>query len=581
MTAIAIERVFSPDPISVPGRHRRIILRTLRTSAFRSAGLFTLAFALANPGQTTAATFSSAILDAVDTGAVSIPELLGDTETTDLTRIVPEAAYPDGLGVMPTPGTRPGPRKLSNALNTPSLKGLDANPLSNLAVAYFQFIASHEIARSPTNLFEDISVPLGTNDPLRQTTGQTSFRQERSVATGGTAGTGPRTQQNDVTIAFDASTVYGSTQARETQLRTFTDGKLKTGTNGGLPIAPSGRPLAGDVRADENPTLQALHATFVREHNRIAEEIKAGCETCTDQEIFDGAKVLVANMQHKIFYDELMPIFIGTGDFDSVLPDPTLLANVEIAVNEFTAAAGRVGHTQVPDTILLKTPGMGAETSVPLRDCFFDRACLGDATDTEILLGAAHQAAEPIDAVVVDALRNGQRFGAAGPELIDLFATNINRGRDHGLPDYMTLRAALGFDPTIPLDALLPQEVLDLYLSLGLEIDALVGIFAEIRPNTAYMGATGTALWALQFRSLESTAPTFDDAKAQADMETWLKGIDIGWVLNRDFGGDLGFGATSAFLASTVAIPLPGTGSLLALALGVAAVRARRAARTA
>ena len=83
-------------------------------------------------------------------------------------------------------------------------------------------------------------------------------------------------------------------------------GKLKTydGFNGEfLPLAdddddstppvsfasfsPSKRYVAGDPRANEHAALTAMHVLFVREHNRIADEITSSNPAMLDEEVFN------------------------------------------------------------------------------------------------------------------------------------------------------------------------------------------------------------------------------------------------------------------------------------------------------
>lgn len=580
--------------------------------------------------QASSATFNEPFLNSVaglpGADPIERAQLLAPNQFEVLDRIAPNGggAYPASSGTPPTglPADSPAqPRRLSNTLSVPENVTPDAVPLSNLAVAMFQLMASHEIARSPTNPAEPIPLPVPSDDPIFND----PIDMDRSQTTGGAT----REQLNDITSAFDGSTVYGSTQARqemlwETDAGGDPTGFLKTSHTPGfegtdtdltdLPGLPQFdvdpgpaerfRPMAGDVRADENPTLQALHQLFMLEHNRVAQEIFDGCSdaglSCSGEQVFYAAKSVVAKTQEKIFYDELLPVFLGTDDFESLLPDESLIGEVEGAINSFTAAAGRVGHTQVPDTILLATTSSGVTGEVPLSNCFFDRGCLGGASLEEILYGAAVQNAEPIDLSVVDSLRNAQSPGFGAPRNIDLLATNINRGRDHEIPDYLTLREQLGFSvPTTiaELLGLLPASVLEAYGILTdadlalISIDALVGIFGETRGIGDYLGETGKALWVLQFLGLQNgltptvfptTASQFAVSIFQTDpisdpLAEYFDSITMASILANNLGGTPGDYGNVFIGTVPAAVPVPPALSLvLSGTLALFALRRRR-----
>lgn len=106
-----------------------------------------------------------------------------------------------------------------------------------------------------------------------------------------------RQQTNAITSFIDASLVYGHTAEMESSLRNLSSLNGKLATNG-LFQDGSGRPYlpfvarmpsacqqepqgervecfsAGDSRVSEGLPLTALHTLWLREHNRIAEELK-------------------------------------------------------------------------------------------------------------------------------------------------------------------------------------------------------------------------------------------------------------------------------------------------------------------
>jgi hypothetical protein len=95
----------------------------------------------------------------------------------------------------------------------------------------------------------------------------------------------PRRQLNEITTWIDASNVYGSDSERALALRSndgsgrllTSDGNLLPFNEAGLANAGGNTPelfLAGDVRANEQVGLTAMHTLFVREHNRLADIIR-------------------------------------------------------------------------------------------------------------------------------------------------------------------------------------------------------------------------------------------------------------------------------------------------------------------
>lgn len=567
------------------------------------------------PGAQAVTVLPEALIEAVRQGNIpALPALPatppGLSELPTLQRLPGESGNDAAL----TSGARPNPRALSNAFAATAPRK-DDKPLSVLAVSMLQLIASHEAARSPEG---STSAPIPVNKT--ETPGETVFTSDipfrRSLSR---FEDGAPQQLNDVTIAFDASTVYGSDAARMASIREPGTPFLRVDPDtGGLhrsevPLPGGGtalRPFAGDVRADENPVLEALHVLFVKEHNRIAREISTRCGDCSDDQIFGAARYLVAKTQEKIIYDELLPVLLDAkpGKLGRVLDesgtDPALVGQVNRALNSFTAAAGRLGHSQVPDTVRLETPG-GLPREVPLRDCFFDRACLGGATFEEILYGARVQPAKAVDLDITDALRNAllPGFGLGPDRAADLFALNIQRGRDHGLPHYFEIREILGFGPA-PADAagalsLLPPEVFAAYgidtaiapdFSL-VEIDLLVGLFAETRSSARLLGDTGRVLWALQFLGLSQDyewtatdgllapfdAPSdFGRGSPEEPFTSYLGQVTMSGL----FAANTTIGAVNwhnGFSAPAVA-PIPVPGSLLLLLTGLAAVAALRGA---
>ena len=213
-------------------------------------------------------------------------------------------------------------------------------------------------------------------------------------------------------------------------------------------------------------------------------------------------------------------------------------------------------------------PG-GPRVSDTLEGCIFAAECLAGQDLSARIYGAVTQASEPVDPVVTDALRNALLESPGDDVLIDLLATNINRGRDHGLSDYLTTRRALGF-PDAPLEALLPEPVWELYDDPG-DVDLLIGLFAETPLAGSQLGETGSALWALQLDRLKRD-PGFYGALGDDPIAAMLGDWRLGDVIAANTSlaaADVG----DPFRAAAV-VPLPP--ALAASGLGLLALAALR-----
>jgi peroxidase len=440
---------------------------------------------------------------------------------TQLVRIAP-AAYADGFSAMAGP-ERLSAREISNLVN--AQVGSIPNPLgaSDYLWQWGQFI-DHDLDRTDGTYdppeAANIAVPLG--DPFFDPppgTGTVEIPCNRSLydpATGSPA-LGPRQQMNQITAWIDASNVYGSDPVRAAALRADDgSGRLKTSTGNLLPFNEAGLPnaggtssalfLAGDVRANEQVGLTAMHTLFVREHNRWVALLAAEHPDWGGDRLYEKARQLVGAELQVITYREFLPALLGR---DAIAPyrgyDPNVRADI---ANEFATAAYRFGHSALSPTLLrLDADGNEIpEGSLALRDAFFAPFRITDEGGIEPLLrGLAAQPCQRIDVYVVDDVRNFL-FGAPGSGGFDLASLNIQRGRDHGLPGYNALREALGLRPVhsfaqISSDPEIEARLAAAYASPD-EVDAWVGGLAEDSLPGGHVGLLVRTVLVDQFEAL-------------------------------------------------------------------------------
>ena len=125
---------------------------------------------------------------------------------------------------------------------------------------------------------------------------------------------GVRQHKNEVTSFLDASVIYGSDLTTANALRSFEYGKLKLDSDGLLYTIDQreGKGFhAGDSRATENPLLSSLQTLWVREHNRICDELNSKSNRLSDEQLYQKARIRVMGLLQHITYNEFLPAVLG------------------------------------------------------------------------------------------------------------------------------------------------------------------------------------------------------------------------------------------------------------------------------
>ncbi|HVK09925.1 MAG TPA: peroxidase family protein [Gemmataceae bacterium] len=446
------------------------------------------------------------------------------------------AQFPDGFGdTIITAPQRANPRTVSNAVHAQSGSVTNDRHLTDWAFQWGQWITHDlDLTRNGAQYDDlyaggtgDFSIPIEDPDDPLGPNPIPFHRSEYDPATGTpdpVPGTPPRLNRrevmNAVTSYIDASMVYGSDADRAAALRTFQGGRLKMSAGGRLlPPNTAGLPnadpfglgaelfLAGDVRANEQANLTAVHTVFAREHNRLANRIHDRYPSLTDEQIYQVARRLVGAEMQRITYEEYLPAVLG---FDQA-PDPgaaTYSATVDASItNSFAHAVFRFGHSQINESTLLVNNSNQTVGSLSIRDAFFNPEILRDDPGKlgRMLKGLASQVAQETDLLMVDGVRNNL-FGPPGAGGLDLAALDIQRGRDHGLPDYNTLRKTYGLARVtsfaeITSDPQVQAELQQLYGTVD-NIDAFVGALAEDHLPGSGVGPLIRAVVGNQFERL-------------------------------------------------------------------------------
>uniref|UniRef100_V9GWB1 Cell adhesion molecule-related/down-regulated by oncogenes n=1 Tax=Ectopleura larynx TaxID=264052 RepID=V9GWB1_9CNID len=344
----------------------------------------------------------------------------------------------------------------------------------------------------------------------------------------------PRQQINQITSFIDASNVYGSTKKEAEELRTYDDesGFLKRGIhyrngkfllpfNQDSPIdcqvnkSESRMPcfLAGDHRANEHLGLLSMHTLWMRQHNRLAAELKRiNPHWNGDKTYQEARKIVGAQMQH-ISYTEWLPKILGKHGMETLGEykgyDPTVEPSI---INVFATAAFRFGHTLIQPILARLNENFTEikEGSLPLHKAFFSPYRLVEEGGVDPiqrgLFGWPVKDRRVTDQLFTTELTE-RLFAMAHAVALDLGALNIQRGRDHGLPNYNSWRQFCNLSVAKNFDDLqneiknndIRDRIKKVYKSVNL-VDLYVGANAEDSLPGSRLGPTFMCLILLQMK---------------------------------------------------------------------------------
>jgi len=414
----------------------------------------------------------------------------------------------------------PNPREVSRELLTRH-EFIPATSLNLLAAAWIQFMVKDWLSHGAGDPQHHFELPLADDDPWPQR----PLRVLKTLPdpTRAHDDLGPQTFLNTETPWWDASQLYGG--ARDQLPR-------RSGADGKLLIGPGNRLVFPDDPA-RSPAfvpgwwlgLNMMSTVFIREHNAVADALKAAYPQWTDEDLYQRARLVIAGLIAKIHTVEWTP---------AIIAHPTTITAMSanwwgLAGKRIHQLFGRVSNSEVISGI----PGSAVnhfgvpyslteEFSIVYRmhpliaDSYVFRSAADDRliaehSFPEIAGPHAQEVAEQID--LGDAFYS---FGVAHPgalvlnnyprflqqfqrpdndQLMDLAATDILRSRELGVPRYNQFRRLLHLKPARSFEDLTedPAQLAALrrlYRDVD-SVDTIVGMLAEKRP--AGFGFSDTA----------------------------------------------------------------------------------------
>jgi hypothetical protein len=445
--------------------------------------------------------------------------------------------------------------------------------LNLLAAAWIQFEThnwfSHGLPE-PDNAFK---IPLQRGDdwpeeervegcmPIRRSVADPTARETWLGAT--------PTFRNINSHWWDAGQIYGSSQSRQTEIRSGANGKIATGHDGMLLEDPK-HPGVDLTGFNDNwwIGLSLLHNLFVREHNAICDALKARYPAWNDEELFQRARLINAALIAKIHTIEWTPGILAHPALDlamrsnwsgvpcrvlrAVLGEdnevahgipgsPTDQHSAPYAMTEEFTSVYRL-HPLLPDEIDVRR----LDNREPVRRKLVDmqgvvtRRFMEEHGFANLIysFGTNHPGAVRLHNYP-DFLRQFKKD--KDQPLMDVAAIDIMRDRERGVPRYNRFRELVGkrrvsrFDE-ITSDPGSADQMRKIYGNVD-RVDLLVGLLAEDPPNGFGFSDTAFRIFILMAtRRLKSDRFFTDDYRPEIYTQfglDWINNNGMKSVLSR------------------------------------------------
>ncbi|XP_066524928.1 eosinophil peroxidase [Hoplias malabaricus] len=412
----------------------------------------------------------------------------------------------------------------------------------------------------PQHTYHNFTLPpIPFSDPRTRVQSCMPFFRSAPSCVGPSIANRHREQLNAITAFVDASMVYGSSDTLALSLRNLTSphGLLSHNqlhSDHGLEYLPylprtstqldpcgprqENRPFslsakntanssasmgnltfcfqAGDSRANEHLGMIALHTLFLREHNRLAEELHKLNPHWSPDTLYQEARKILGAVHQVLTWDHYLPRILGPKALSELMPpfkgyDPKVDPSI---TNSFSTAAFRFAHVTVHPVVNRLGPGYQLHSEyppLPLHQSLFaswrvvEEGGIDPVLRGLLLSPAKLQAPQQM---MVEELTE-RLFQAQGGLPLDLGALNLQRGRDHGLPGYSAWRQLCGL--SIPANESeligilgnvgLAKKLLSLY-GTAQNVDLWVGAISEPALPGGRVGPLLACLLAKQFRAL-------------------------------------------------------------------------------
>ncbi|XP_071625801.1 probable oxidoreductase PXDNL isoform X2 [Temnothorax longispinosus] len=342
---------------------------------------------------------------------------------------------------------------------------------------------------------------------------------------------GPRQQINQASSYLDLSPLYGSSEETARALRSGEDGLLNTQRKN-LPMASTKYEscrsvnkafpcfFSGDSRVNENPGLTLMHVLFLREHNRVAAELKRLNSHWDDEKLYQEARrIVIAELQH-ITYNEFLPVIFGEHALDryglrltqrgyfrgyDIRADATL-SNSAASAGLFFVAALTPKTLDLVDSRSAHKSGERTLLSAFYAPQEFYEA---GAIDRLIVGATAGHSRKPLPPGLNEILLDRYfHDGKTSDVAVDYAAQIIQQGRDHGLPPYVRWRSFCDLPDltdfqdlkgTVTKDTI--ERLRAVYKSVG-DIDLVTGALSEAPISDSVLGPTFLCLLGRTFRNI-------------------------------------------------------------------------------